>query len=285
MTGRREETSFGNSTVSTYYGEMTDQLVKATGDLQMIHFGLWGPGVATDDESMIHSVHALVDGCDLGPGKRVLDAGCGLGGPAVLLAREYGVHVTGLTVCKPHIAAAEEFAARHGVGHLVDFVHGDFMDMPFDDASFDIVTNQESFCYAEEKLDYLRGAKRVLKPAGQLRILDGLLSGAPMTDAQHALHLNVQRACRMAPLVELRECLDLLGRAGFEDISERDLDEEGAPAVDSINKRWKLLVLLTPPPKQERLPFHELMQFTLGFGQGLREGVFTYRLVSGVKPA
>jgi len=57
-----------------------------------------------------------------------------------------------------------------------------------------------------------------------------------------------------------------------------------APAVESLRKRWKLLVFLTPPPQPDEISYHELMQAAVDFDQGLREGVFTYRLVSGANP-
>lgn len=273
-----------DTSVPAYYDDMTDRHLKFTGDLRMVHYGLWGPDTRTERESLMRSIHTLAGGCGLGPGKRVLDAGCGLGGPAVALAREYGVHVTGLTICEPHVALASEFAERKGVGHLVDFRHGDFMDMPFPDASFDAVANHESFCYAPDKLAYLRGVRRVLKPGGYWRMVDGLLSGKPMSEAQDVVHVSMQRAFHMPPLASLRGLLEALERAGFGEIRERDLDAEVAPAAESLRKRWKLLVLLTPPPRPDEIPYHELMQGAVDFDQGLREGVFTYRLVSAANP-
>lgn len=273
-----------DTSVPAYYDDMTDRLLKVAGDLRMVHYGLWGPDTRTEEDSLMRSIHTLAGGCGLGPGKRVLDAGCGLGGPAVALAQEYGVHVTGLTICEPHVALAAEYAEQRGVGHLVEFRHGDFMDMPFPDASFDMVTNHESFCYTPDKLAYLRGVRRVLKPGGYWRMVDGLLSGAPMSEAQEAVHVSMQRGFHMPPLASLRGLLATLEQAGFEKILDRDLDAEVAPATESLRKRWKLLVFLTPPPRPEEISYHELMQAAVDFDQGLREGVFTYRLVSGAKP-
>ncbi len=273
-----------DTSVTACYSDMTKRLLQVNGDLRMIHFGLWGPGVETEEDAQARSVHALVEGCGLGPGKRVLDAGCGLGGPAVALAREYGAQVTGLTICEPHIAEATEFAGRHGVDHLVEFRHGDFMEMPFPDASFDIVINHETFCYAPDKHAYLRGAIRVLKQGGFCRMAEGLLSGRPMSEPQKAVYAGVQRGWRIQPLVECQEALAMMEQTGFENIWERSLDAEVAPSTTGLSNWWKMRVFLTPPPKAEDLTYHEFMQATVGFDQGLREGVFTYRLISGTKP-
>lgn len=286
MTRRHDGgTARDTSAAPTNYEIMTNRLLKVAGDLRMVHYGLWGPDTGTERESLMRSIHTLAGGCGLGPGKRVLDAGCGLGGPAVALAREYGVRVTGLTIVEPHVALAADYAEQQGVGHLVEFRHGDFMDMPFPDASFDMVTNQESYCYAPDGLAYLRGVLRILKPGGHWRMLDALVSGKPMTEAQEAVHVSLQRGFRTPrPLSSSHELLATLDQAGFEGIRERNLDAEVAPAVESLRKRWKLLVLLTPPPKPEEIVYHEFMQAAVDFDRGLQEGFFTYRLVSATKP-
>ena len=124
------------TSASAHYAEVTEHMVNFGGDLLACHFGLWGPDATTDQEALLRANRTLVQGCDLGPGQRILDAGCGVGGTAITLAEAYGVHVTGLTICEPHIAVATEHAKQHGVGHLVDFLYGDFMDLPFPDENF-----------------------------------------------------------------------------------------------------------------------------------------------------
>ncbi len=285
MTLEKDAKRQRDTSVSAYYADMTDWLIKVTGDLRTIHLGLWGgTGVETEADAQLRSIHVLVEGCGLGPGKRVLDAGCGLGGPAVALAREYGVYITGLTNCEPHAVEATEFAARHGVDHLVEFRHGDFMDMPFPDATFDVVINQESFCYAPDKRAYLQGVKRVLKPTGHWRMTDPVLSGKPISKSQQEVLVDVQRGYRIPPFAKLSEVLETLEQTGFEMLWERNLDEEVLPETERRSKWWKLVVFLTPPPKPEDLSLHEFMQATVDFDRLLRKGVFTYRLVSATKP-
>jgi cyclopropane-fatty-acyl-phospholipid synthase len=58
---------------------------------------------------------------DIRPGHRVLDIGCGFGGTALFLARNYGVHVTGVTLSTEQHKVARERAARFGLSRLVDF--------------------------------------------------------------------------------------------------------------------------------------------------------------------
>jgi cyclopropane-fatty-acyl-phospholipid synthase len=71
---------------------------------------------------------------DLRPGHRVLDIGCGFGGMALFLARNYGVHVTGITLSTEQLTTARERAVKQGLARLVDFRFEDYRQTrgPFD---------------------------------------------------------------------------------------------------------------------------------------------------------
>lgn len=64
----------------------------------------------------------------LRPGMRVLDVGCGVGGPAREIVKFTGVaHITGLNLNEYQVARANNYAQREGLGDRLDFVQGDFM--------------------------------------------------------------------------------------------------------------------------------------------------------------
>jgi cyclopropane-fatty-acyl-phospholipid synthase len=63
---------------------------------------------------------------DIQRGHRVLDIGCGFGGMALFLARNYGVHVTGITLSTEQLKIARERAAKQGLARLVDFQLEDY---------------------------------------------------------------------------------------------------------------------------------------------------------------
>ena len=273
-----------DSSLSEYYEALTEAAVNHPAGLLAIHYGLWGPDTKSDREALLHANRTLVRGCDLGPGRRVLDAGCGVGGTVIWLAQEYGVHAVGLTNCEPHVALAMEQAEQRGVGHLVEFRYGDFMEMPFADACFDAVLNHETYCYAPDKLAYLRGVCRVLKPAGRWQAVDGFLSDKSLSESEERIHADMQRGWRTRPLERWRSVLATLDQAGFEGIDEQGLDSQVAPATEKLCKLWKFFGPFITPPSR-RWAYEEFMEGVLKFDEGLREGVFTYRLIFGSKPA
>ena len=284
-TRRSEESAVQEKTsVPALYEAMTGPIIMANGDMLAAHYGLWGPDTGSDREALLRANRTLAQGGGLEPGHHVLDAGCGVGGTAISLAREYGVRVTGLTNCAPHVAVATEQAEQQGVGHLVEFRHGDFMDMPFPDATFDAVFNHESFCYAPDKPAYLRGVYRVLKPGGRWQALEGLLSGAPMSDADERIHASMQWGWRTPPLEVWSGLPDVLKAAGFEDAQLVNLDPEVSPSTERARNQWLFYLLAAPPPGDADRPYHEFMQAALDFAEGLRKGVFTYRFLSAARP-
>ena len=270
--------------VPDLYTAITAAMVVSNEDLLSCHFGLWGPDTETDREALLRANRVLAGGCNLEPGAHWLDAGCGVGGTAIYLAETHGINVTGLTNCEPHVAVAAKQAEQRGVGHLVEFRHGDFMDLPFADAGFDAVINHESFCYAPDKVAYLQGVRRVLKPGGRWQALEGLLSGRSLSPELEEVHARMQQGFRMPPLVTWRQVLADLEKAELEGGEARKLDVEVAQSTQATRNNWLLYLFASPHLGKERQPWVNFMQAALDFDEGLRHGAFTYRLLSGRRP-
>lgn len=75
----------------------------------------------------------------LRPGMRVLDVGCGVGGPAREIARFSDVHITGLNNNEFQVNRARRYTEKAGLSHQVTFVKGDFMKLSeqFGENAFD----------------------------------------------------------------------------------------------------------------------------------------------------
>lgn len=75
----------------------------------------------------------------LRPGMRILDVGCGVGGPAREIARFADVTIIGLNNNDFQIGAARKYTKQAALENLVSFVKGDFMKLSeqFGENSFD----------------------------------------------------------------------------------------------------------------------------------------------------
>ena len=107
-------------------------------------------------------------------GIRVLDVGCGVGGPARTLAAEFGCYVTGIDLTEEFCRAAEMLTARLGMADKVTFRCGSALDLPFDDESFDAVWMQNVSMNISDKSGLYNEIRRVLRPGGRLATQDSL---------------------------------------------------------------------------------------------------------------
>ena len=116
--------------------------------------------------------HALAEKLSIQPSDHVLDVGCGIGGPARMLADSYGCQVTGIDYTKEYIRTAEGLSALVGLGDQTTFIQGDALDLPFDHQTFEIVWTQHVQMNIAEKGKFYAEIQRVLKPGGRFLYYD-----------------------------------------------------------------------------------------------------------------
>ena len=105
------------------------------------------------------------------PGDRALDLCCGTGDLAQLLAAT-GADVTAVDFSAAMLAVATARQKAKGKGQKLEFQQGDAMQLPFAEASFDVVTigyGLRNLASVDAGLGEMR---RVLKPGGRLVILE-----------------------------------------------------------------------------------------------------------------
>ena len=131
----------------------------------------------------------LLDAALVGPGTRVLDAGCGAGGASALAAGR-GALVNGLDAAVALLAIARE---RVPDG---DFQHGDLEVLPYANGTFDAIIAADVLAYVAHPLSALRELRRVCAPRRRVVLA---IWDAPEACAQHAIVAAV-RALLPEPL-------------------------------------------------------------------------------------
>lgn len=106
---------------------------------------------------------------DLQAGRKLLDIGCGSGGPLLRFAARTGISAHGIDIHADGIAAARKQAHER---HLTDRVQFDVCDareqLPFDDAAFDAVMSIDAISHMPRRAQVLTQWARIIKPGGKL---------------------------------------------------------------------------------------------------------------------
>ncbi|KAK0617791.1 S-adenosyl-L-methionine-dependent methyltransferase [Bombardia bombarda] len=138
---------------------------------QRFHFAPLTPGLNIGD-SMTAYEREFARMAGLKKGMRVLDMGCGVGGPARTLARSIGCEIVGVANNAWLVERGEALTKEQGLDGLMSFVNSDFMNLPFEDATFDAVYAFEALCHAPDLNVVYKEAYRVLKPGGLFAFSD-----------------------------------------------------------------------------------------------------------------
>lgn len=119
----------------------------------------------------------LAEAAELQQGMRVLDVGCGIGGPCRFFAGEYGCMATGIDITAEYIETAKRLSQLTGLQQGTQFVQGSATDLPFPNNSFDVVWTQHVQMNIDDKQLFYGEMTRVLATSGRLVYYDIFSTG------------------------------------------------------------------------------------------------------------
>ncbi|GAA0469250.1 SAM-dependent methyltransferase [Streptomyces stramineus] len=195
---------------------------------ESVHCGLWFPPdephptsldlVDLSSQAQDRYTDFLVETLNPRADAHVLDIGCGTGRSALRLTRQRGAKVTGVSVSKEQIERANRLAADNGLSERLTFEYADAMQLPYADGTFDSAWAVESLCHMD-RAKALAEAWRVLRPGGDLLVLESVLTGE-LTEEDVAVFEGML-ASNLPP--RLPDFFALVGEAGFETLELKDL--------------------------------------------------------------
>jgi ubiquinone/menaquinone biosynthesis C-methylase UbiE len=109
---------------------------------------------------------------------KLLDVGCGIGGPCRMLADEFNCQTTGIDLSEVYVNTATQLSKLVGFESKTQFVQGDATQLPFPDGSFEVVWTQHVQMNIENKKKFYSEIDRVLKEGGAFIYYDIFKKGA-----------------------------------------------------------------------------------------------------------
>lgn len=169
--------------------------------------------LAPADEFHIGGREASIDFLDqlgLADRQRVLDVGCGLGGPARFAADRYRVQVSGVDLTPAYVEAGNALTRWTGLDGQVDLQCADALNLPFEDASFDAAYMIHVGMNIADKRTLFVEIARVLRKGAPFGVYD-VMRTASGTLAYPLPWATTDATCAIAPPEAYRKALESAG--------------------------------------------------------------------------
>ncbi len=167
------------------------------------------PGGENTTDQFIYTLKLL-------PGMRVLDIGCGLGGPAYRMASKYGVHVHGIDLSANMIRIAKTRLKKEGLQHLVTLEQGNCLEIQTE-MTFNVVHSRDVFLHIKDKARLFEVIAKTLVPGGRLCFSDYCLG-----QAKSSPEFKTYMRERNYSLHTVEDYTKLMEEEGFKNVSGED---------------------------------------------------------------
>ncbi|KAK4804272.1 hypothetical protein SAY86_004089 [Trapa natans] len=213
--------------VDTFYNLVTD--IYEWGWGQSFHFSPSLPGCSHRDATRAHEEYA-VDLLNVSPGSRILDAGCGVGGPMRAIASHSGARVVGITINEYQVNRARLHNKKAGLEKQCEVVCGNFLHMPFEESSFDGAYSIEATCHAPNLEEVYSEIYRVLKPGALYVSYEWVTTELYRGDNPEHTEIiqGIERGDALPGLRSYDQIAEIARKVGFEVLKEKDLAEPPA---------------------------------------------------------
>ncbi|HEY2766495.1 MAG TPA: methyltransferase domain-containing protein [Pseudonocardiaceae bacterium] len=252
-----------------------------------VHFGYADETTGGHTDALKNMNRVLARRASIQPGDRVLDAGCGVGGSTLWLARERDADVVGITPVASQVMRARRYAAARGMADRVRFEQADYAATSFPDASFDVVWTLEALCHAPSKAAFYREAARLLRPGGRLIVAEYVRADRPVGPVGERLLHEWLDGWAIPDIDSPAEHLAHLAAAGFTDAR---IDDVTAHTRPSLRRLYRMAYYTFPLAVTARLlrirtaVQHKNVVGSVRQYQALRRNAWFYSIISATKP-
>jgi SAM-dependent methyltransferase len=137
------------------------------------HWGYWDENNADASlgDAADRLTQIMIDKSEISESQHFCDLGCGVGVPAMRIAKAKGCFVDAITISEYQYNRAKQLIEEAGMSDRVHFIHGNALSMPCEDATYDGGWFFETIFHMGHR-EALREAARILKPGATLMIAD-----------------------------------------------------------------------------------------------------------------
>lgn len=176
-----------------------------TEDGVLMYEFIFGPGFISTGG--IDSTRVIFNENPIPNGAKVLDVGCGIGGPAKLLFDEFNAHVLGIDLATNCVNIANH---RYEKNERLNFLVADALTYPFEGNSFDIIYSRDVILHIASKDKLFARLLSATKPGGKLIITDYCASAPDSWDEEFAAYV-AQRGYSLLTVDSYRAVLEAAG--------------------------------------------------------------------------
>jgi len=203
---------------------------------------------------------------------KILDVGCGLGGPARFLAATFGCHVTGVDLSQPFVEVASKLNERCGLRDLVTCQAADALNLPFPAEHFNVAWTQHVAMNVANRTKFYEEIHRVLTPHGRLAFYDVLAGdGRPLI-----FPVPWAQQPSTSFLLTLDATREVLRNAGFHEVYCADKTEQAMTWFAEVQSR----LTASTPLSIAVVMGSQFLEMAKNLGRNLQEG--RVRLVQAI---
>jgi len=206
---------------------------------QSFHFSTRFKGESFNEAILRHE-YILAHKLGIKKTDKVLDAGCGVGGPARNVSKHTGCTVTGITINDYQVKRATRLTPRW-LKKRVSYKKANYADLPFADESFDKCFFIEATCHMKDRTKPFGEAFRVLKPGGLMLSYEWLMTDK--FDPKNRDHLRIKRGIEhgngLPDTLSIPEMKKMCTQVGFEIVEAYDMVTFAEESYAEDNIPWQ----------------------------------------------
>ncbi len=221
-----------NFLIRDFYDQSTRIWLDTWGE--HMHHGYYGPNGderKNHQQAQVDLVETLLSWGEVTGAKRILDAGCGVGGSSRYLTKKFGATSYGITLSPVQAENAAKFNEKSGLADAVKIEARDMMTLNEADGQFDLVWSMESAEHIRDKQRLFQMFMERLAPGGTLLMATWCHRPTPpgLSAKEELLLEKIYKLYHLPPMVPRETLVEMATTAGFTAVKSEDWSKSVAP--------------------------------------------------------